>query len=279
MESKINGIEKSQKFMSDQYDTLSVCTNVNKKNIEHLQCEVKSLKKQNSDINNENSSLKESVIDLKCRSMRDNLLFFGIPEGSSQIKALSSTGVINESNIEDPRRDSNIEYPKTHQGPQKPAWMGRGNSSAYDAGTTDASMTSHLTSSAVSSTENCVYKIFDFCEKVLHISGASSRIEIDRAHRIGSFVKGKIRPVVVKFKNTDSKMLVKNALKNINLKQSDYNVSEQFPPEVKERRKQLIPELIKARNQGRKAVLVRDKLFIDNQLFNPDSYARNVSSD
>jgi chromosome segregation ATPase len=30
MESKINGIEKSQNFMSDQKDTLSVCTNANK---------------------------------------------------------------------------------------------------------------------------------------------------------------------------------------------------------------------------------------------------------
>jgi hypothetical protein len=68
-------------------------------------------------------------------------------------------------------------------------------------------------------------------------------------------------------------------LTNINLKQSDYSVSEQFRPEVKERKKQLIPELTKARNQGRKAVLVRDKLFIDNQLFNPDSDARNVSCD
>jgi hypothetical protein len=67
--------------------------------------------------------------------------------------------------------------------------MDRGNSSAYDAGATDVSMTSYLTSSAGSSTENCVYKILDFCKKVPHISGASNRIEIDRAYRIGSFAK------------------------------------------------------------------------------------------
>jgi hypothetical protein len=62
----------------------------------------------------------------------------------------------------------------------------------------------------------------------------------------------------------DSKSLIKSALKGINLRFSPYNVSDQFPPEVKERRKELIPTMLKARREGKRAVLVRDKLIINN---------------
>lgn len=66
----------------------------------------------------------------------------------------------------------------------------------------------------------------------------------------------------------------KSAFKFVNLKFSDYNVSEQPPPptfetEVKERWNALIPELIKARYKGKGAVLMWNKLFIDNKLYDP----------
>jgi hypothetical protein len=76
---------------------------------------------------------------------------------------------------------------------------------------------------------------------------------------------------VVKLKDTESKLVIKSALKHVNLKHSNYNVTEQYPQEVKERRKALIPEMIEARKQGKRAVLVRDKLYINNILFDPES--------
>ena len=57
-------------------------------------------------------------------------------------------------------------------------------------------------------------------------------------------------------------------MRNVNLKSSEYNVTDKFPPEVKDRRKQLIPLMIEARRQGKRAELVRDKLYINNVLNN-----------
>ena len=43
------------------------------------------------------------------------------------------------------------------------------------------------------------------------------------------------RPISVKFKDTTSKMIVKDALRNVNLRSSPYNVSEQYPQEVQQK--------------------------------------------
>lgn len=95
-------------------------------------------------------------------------------------------------------------------------------------------------------------------------------IKIDRAHRIGARSVGKIRPIVVKFALSEHKSLVKAALSKVDLKQAPYNgmyrVNDQFPPEVNERRRDLIPRLISERRKGNKAVLVRDKLYVNNRL-------------
>ena len=107
--------------------------------------------------------------------------------------------------------------------------------------------------------ENCEEKIFQFCEKVLKIENVKASVEIDRAHRIDGRVQDKTRPIVVKFKDTRSKNIVKNSLRNVNLRDSPYNVTEQFPPEVQAKRKLLYPVMMDARKSGKKAVLVRDK--------------------
>ncbi|WAR04046.1 hypothetical protein MAR_010604 [Mya arenaria] len=43
------------------------------------------------------------------------------------------------------------------------------------------------------------------------------------------------------------------------------------PAKVKEHRKELIPVMLKARSMGKRAVLIRDKLFICNRLYTPGS--------
>ena len=95
---------------------------------------------------------------------------------------------------------------------------------------------------------------------------ASEKLFIDRAHRVGKFIPGKVRPIVAKF-NSASKDAIKNALKSVRLKHTNYNVSDQFPLEIKERRKELIPVMIEARKRGNRANLVRDKLYINGKLY------------
>ena len=46
--------------------------------------------------------------------------------------------------------------------------------------------------------ENCQEKIFQFCEEGLKIENVKASVEIDRAHRIGGRMQGKIRPIVIK---------------------------------------------------------------------------------
>lgn len=50
-------------------------------------------------------------------------------------------------------------------------------------------------------------------------------------------VPGKIRAVVLKFKETNSKMIVEVALRNFNLKESPFGVFDQYPKAIQERRK------------------------------------------
>lgn len=47
-------------------------------------------------------------------------------------------------------------------------------------------------------------------------------------------------------------------------------VSEQFPPEVEARRKKLYPVLRRAKRDGKSVSLVRDRLYIDGELYKPD---------
>ena len=63
--------------------------------------------------------------------------------------------------------------------------------------------------------------------------------------------------------------MVKTAAGKVDLKQPPYNgafrVTDQLPPEVLERRKELIPRLISERAAGNKATLVRDRLCVNGK--------------
>ena len=91
---------------------------------------------------------------------------------------------------------------------------------------------------------------------------------IDRAHCIGYRSVGKTRPIVAKLVRTKDKELIKHASEVADLRSSDFRAADQFPQEVHvlARRKELIPKMADARKNGNKAVLVRDKLKINNKL-------------
>ncbi|KAH3696824.1 hypothetical protein DPMN_084302 [Dreissena polymorpha] len=60
--------------------------------------------------------------------------------------------------------------------------------------------------------------------------------------------------------NTNSILCIKNALKNVDLRRSQYNVTEQYPAEMVERRKAHAGHMTAARRDKKRAVLIRDKL-------------------
>ena len=73
-----------------------------------------------------------------------------------------------------------------------------------------------------------------------------------------------------KFSDTDSKVCVKGFPRSANLKGTPFNVIDQLPQEVHQRRNALIPEMMKASFEGKRAYLVRDKLFV-NREYTPGS--------
>ncbi len=218
MDRKIADIENGQKFVGEKYDTLMTKADQNTHKISEANANLKSVKEDNAKIKATNKSLVEDIIDLKCRSMRDNLLFFGVTEQPPTTATTTPT--------------------------QPP--------------------------------EDCADLVFKSFRAELKIENPQAKISIDRAHRIGRFSSGKTRPIVAKFRDSSSKQCVKDALKLVDLKASPCNVSEQYPQEVKDRRRTLVPIMVQARKDGKKAVLVRDKLYINNVLYSSESSHRGA---
>ena len=158
---------------------------------------MKTLEKDHRD---KESKLKSEIADLKCRSMRDNLLFFQIPEEKG---------------------------------------------------------------------ESCEGKILNFIENELSIENASTEIKLHRAHRVGSFKRGKTPPIVAKFAFYPDRERVRDSAKK--LKNTNYGIAEQYPREVMDTRRKLIPIMRKAREDGREAYLRVDKLYIDKKLYEESS--------
>ena len=89
---KLAKIEKSQTFLSDRYDKMSKSLDVNNTDISKVQNEVKSLAQKNTDLKKANQILAEDVIDLECRSMRDNLVIVGISEIARPLQGFMGAG-------------------------------------------------------------------------------------------------------------------------------------------------------------------------------------------
>ena len=116
--------------------------------------------------------------------------------------------------------------------------------------------------------ENTTEMIHELFESKIGITDARNVVKIDRSHRIGRKRDGdrKPRPIVVKFNYRQDREFVRlNARK---LRGTRIGISEQFPEEIENIRKTLYPELKKAKLEGKRAKIVRDKLIIEGQVFN-----------
>lgn len=190
LETRVNQIEGSRQFDSDTVE------NINKKQKE-VDTMIANLKKAEKSAND--SDLKAEILDLRCRQMRDNLMFYKIPEERNE---------------------------------------------------TD---------------NDCVEKVLDLIENDLEIPNAKTEIKLHRAHRVGRYNPTKIRPIVAKFVYyPDREKVRRNANK---LKDKNRGIGQQFPKEIMEKRKKLVPIMKKAREDGQEAYISVDKLYIDKKLY------------
>ena len=106
----------------------------------------------------------------------------------------------------------------------------------------------------------------------------SRSIRFDRVHRLGKYDATKTRPIIAKFCFFQDRELVRKSAKN--LEGTQYSVSQQFPKEIQARRKELEPTLKKLKNEGKKAYLSVDKLYVDGRLYKGElvSYEQQQNS-
>ena len=90
-------------------------------------------------------------------------------------------------------------------------------------------------------------------------------IILDRTHRMGKQSATTPRPIITKFKFHQDKIDVMS--KGPQLKNTNYGLSHQFPKEINDRRKILVPIMKKARTATKRAYISVDKLYIDDELY------------
>jgi hypothetical protein len=184
-------LRHSLEFSQEQIDTLT-------KENHFLKDSVHSLTAQLTSVVTQNKSMKESILDLQSRSMRDNLVFTGIPE-------------------------------QTPDDPEK--------------------------------------SVKDFMIKQLKLPSETVQdITFHRVHRIRSQnSNNRPRPIIAKFEHYKQKELVQRQGRQ--LKGTNYGLNNQYPKDILERRKHLFPIRKQMMNEGKKAIITVDKLYINGQLY------------
>lgn len=109
----------------------------------------------------------------------------------------------------------------------------------------------------------------------MKIENAKTNIKIEKAYRLGRKKDGatRPRPIVVKFGSYVEREMVRNLSKR--LKGTNFGISPHYPPEVLEKRKKLIPVMLKERQENKKAYIVGDKLFVNGTLWKEQESAES----
>ena len=190
MSTKVLGMEK-------QLTDLEASRNFDTQTLDSIQGKQNEIDKMLKKIQKVEEEQKEKLLDLQCREMRDNLIFYGIDEEKDE---------------------------------------------------TD---------------KDCINKVLNLVEEKLKVPFAK-QIPIHRAHRMGRFQRNKTRPIVAKFAYYPNREDIRKAAKN--LEGTQYSIGQQFPKEIQDRRRELVPLLKEARHKGQKAHIAVDKLYIDGKL-------------
>lgn len=99
-------------------------------------------------------------------------------------------------------------------------------------------------------------------------------IKFDKVTRLGNpnrrAANNRPRPIMARFERFAVREKVRRAGTILNKSQRQYKIYEHFPREVEERRKALYPIARQYSERQHKVNLVRDRLYIDNVLYDPD---------
>ncbi|KAL0182496.1 hypothetical protein M9458_021871, partial [Cirrhinus mrigala] len=123
--------------------------------------------------------------------------------------------------------------------------------------------------------DNPEQAIKDFMHSALKLPKETvNNITFHRVHRLGSINNKnpdtkRPRPIVAKFEHYKQKELIKS--KGKELRGTTFGLNDQFPRIIQDRRRILIPIMKQFRQNGRKAVITVDRLYVDGQLYRNDA--------
>lgn len=100
---------------------------------------------------------------------------------------------------------------------------------------------------------------------VLHKIGPNidMKVDIDEIRRIGNYKKEGKRPILVKLTKDSMRSTILNTK---NLKGTEIWIDEDYPKNIQEERKLLIPQMKEARQRGYKAYIRYNKLIVNNEV-------------
>ena len=111
-------------------------------------------------------------------------------------------------------------------------------------------------------------KVFNFLKHDMEIpDDVLQKINFQRTHRFGKKDLAKGRPIVAMFSHSKGKDEVLS--RGFKLKGKPYSVYQQYPREIAERRKVLVPILKRHKKDGGAASLSVDRLYIEGKLNSP----------
>ena len=140
-------------------------TETNTNTIAALTSELKTLKTTNTKLKEDNALFRDDSIDLKCRSMRDNLLFMGIPEGAT-------THLNGQAPIPEPTQPQQLAADTTLEGSD-------GTDPVPAGATSNTTQSNQSAERGAFTQDDCVKKVHFFCENVLQVKNASVHVRID----------------------------------------------------------------------------------------------------
>jgi len=95
-------------------------------------------------------------------------------------------------------------------------------------------------------------------------------IEFHNVHHLRDRSDGKPRTIIAKFAKYSDHVRVRKSVYKLKEKPK-FSISQQYPPEIAERRKRLYPKLKEFQRMGNRATLVYDTLIVDGRLYEPTS--------
>ena len=125
-------------------------------------------------------------------------------------------------------------------------------------------MFSNISDELVEGQDDCEKKVRQFLVSKMKLAqDMVADMKFERVHRMGQKQNGRIRNIVAKFHEFKDKELVRRNGRA--LQGTHYSVYEQFPSDIVVKRKRLLPKMKAARDQGKKAWIAYDTLYVDGR--------------